>query len=64
MSEKYKFFTPVRVRYADTDAQGHVFFSNYLIYFDQGLTDYLKAIGYGYDAMLDDGFDAPRPLML
>lgn len=57
MSEKYKFFTPVRVRYADTDAQGHVFFSNYLVYFDQGLTDYLKAIGYGYDAMLDDGFD-------
>ncbi len=57
MSERYKFFTPVRVRYADTDAQGHVFFSNYLIYFDQGLTDYLKAIGYSYDAMLEDGFD-------
>lgn len=57
MSEKYKFFTPVRVRYADTDAQGHVFFSNYLVYFDQGLTDYLKAIGYGYDTMLEDGFD-------
>ncbi|ROQ93172.1 acyl-CoA thioesterase [Desulfosoma caldarium] len=57
MNEKFKFFTPVRVRYADTDAQGHVFFSNYLVYFDQGLTDYLKAIGYGYDAMLNDGYD-------
>ncbi|SMC28645.1 acyl-CoA thioester hydrolase [Desulfacinum hydrothermale DSM 13146] len=57
MGEKYKFFTPVRVRYADTDAQGHVFFSNYLIYFDQGLTDYLKAIGYGYDELLREGVD-------
>ncbi len=57
VAEKYKFFTPVRVRYADTDAQGHVFFSNYFIYFDQGLTDYLKAVGYGYDEFLREGLD-------
>ncbi|MBC7360648.1 MAG: acyl-CoA thioesterase, partial [Desulfacinum sp.] len=57
MGEKYKFYTPVRVRYADTDAQGHVFFSNYLVYFDQGLTDYLKAIDYSYDKLLQDGID-------
>ncbi len=57
MGEKYKFYTPVRVRYADTDAQGHVFFSNYLVYFDQGLTDYLKAVDYSYDKLLQDGID-------
>lgn len=43
------------VRYADTDAQGHVFFANYLTYFDEGLTYYLKHLGCAYEVLEQDG---------
>jgi len=45
------------VRYADTDAQGHVYFANYLTYFDEAFTGYLHAIGYPPTRMLEDGVD-------
>ena len=45
------------VRYADTDAQGHVYFANYLTYFDEAFTGYLHAIGYPPKQMLGDGVD-------
>ena len=49
---------PLTVRYADTDAQGHVFFANLLTYFDEGLTAYLTAIGCDYAGLHDrDGVD-------
>ncbi len=53
----FNFYTTVRVRYADTDAQGHVYFSNYFVYFDIATTDYMKAIGYSYERLLDEGYD-------
>ena len=37
------------VRYADTDAQGHTFFANYLTFCDEALTYYLDAIGCSYN---------------
>lgn len=57
MEQHFKFFTPIQVRYVETDMQGHVFFGHYLTYFDVALTEYLKAIGYGYDAVRADGID-------
>lgn len=42
------FFHEISVRYADTDAQGHVFFANYLTYFDESMTFFLKH--HGIDA--------------
>jgi len=54
---KYKFYYPLRVRYNETDAQGHVFFGNYLNYFDLGLLEYTRAIGYTYSDMLAAGVD-------
>ena len=36
------------VRYADTDAQGHVFFANAYTYMDEGLTALLEHIGLPY----------------
>ncbi len=54
---KFKFFTTVRVRYSDTDAQGHVYFANYLAYFDIATTDYMKAIGYSYERLLEQNLD-------
>ena len=39
------------VRFADTDAQGHTFFANYLTFCDEALTYYLSAIGCDYNTM-------------
>lgn len=57
MRPKYKFYHPLRVRYNETDAQGHVFFGNYLNYFDIGLLEYTRALGYTYQDMLASGVD-------
>lgn len=42
------------VRYADTDAQGHVYFANYLTFLDEALTDYLVAIGAPPRVLLEE----------
>lgn len=55
--QPYKFFTPVRVRFNETDLQGHTNFGHYLFYFDIGVTDYLKKIGYSYQQMNANGVD-------
>ncbi|MFN2185896.1 MAG: acyl-CoA thioesterase [Anaerolineae bacterium] len=57
MDGKYRFYHPLRVRYNETDAQGHVFFGNYLNYFDIGLLEYTRAVGYTYQDMLASGVD-------
>jgi len=57
MTELFKFHTQIRIRFHETDAQGHVNFGHYLFYFDVALTDYLRSIGYSYQHMLADGVD-------
>jgi len=57
MDGKYRFYHPLRVRYSETDAQGHVFFGHYLNYFDIGLLEYTRAVGYSYQDMLASGVD-------
>ena len=57
MTEPFKFSTPVRIRFNETDLQGHTNFGHYLFYFDIGVTDYLKAIGYSYQQMTEDLVD-------
>ncbi len=57
MPNKYKYYSPVRVRYVETDAQGHVFFGHYYTYFDVAMMDYMQAIGYSYQDLLTDGMD-------
>lgn len=57
MTETYKFYSPIKVRYNETDMQGHVNFGHYLFYFDAALIEYLQAIGYDYQDMLKDGTD-------
>ena len=54
---KYRFYEPLRVRFAETDLQGHVFFGHYLTYFDEALTSYLNAIGCTYQDMISAGVD-------
>jgi acyl-CoA thioester hydrolase len=57
MSQKHKFWHPVRVRYVEVDSQRHVFFGHYLTYFDVALVEYLRAIGHSYSSMVSSGVD-------
>jgi acyl-CoA thioester hydrolase len=43
--------TTLRVRFAETDAQAVVYHANYLIYFEIGRAEYLRARGFDYHAM-------------
>lgn len=51
------YFFPIQVRFADTDAQGHVFFGNYFTFFDEAISGLLRARGWSYDAMRARGFE-------
>ncbi len=42
----FKFSFSFRVRYSETDMQGVVFNSNYLIYFDTAITEYVRWLEY------------------
>jgi acyl-CoA thioester hydrolase len=49
----------VRVRYAETDKMGVVYYANYLIWFEVGRTDWLRATGSTYRSMEEDGIQLP-----
>lgn len=42
---------PIQVRFADTDAQGHVYFGNYLTYFDEAVSGLLRALNLSYQTL-------------
>ena len=46
----------IRVRYAETDRMGLLHHANYLIYFEQGRTELLRAQGLAYKALEDQGY--------
>jgi acyl-CoA thioester hydrolase len=46
----------IRVRYAETDQMGVVYYANYLVWMEVARVDYCRAIGFHYkDMELDDG---------
>ena len=49
----------VRVRYAETDQMGIVYYANYLVWFEVGRTDLLRGGGWSYREMEGDGFSLP-----
>lgn len=49
----------VRVRYAETDNMGVVYYANYLIWFEVGRTDLLRQAGWSYREMELEGFALP-----
>jgi acyl-CoA thioester hydrolase len=49
----------VRVRYAETDQMGIVYYANYLVWFEVGRTDLLRLSGWSYREMEADGFALP-----
>ena len=57
MADSFKFYAPLKVRFNETDLQGHVNFGQYYFYFDVGVEAYLEAIGYNYQQLLADNTD-------
>ena len=49
----------VRVRYAETDKMGVVYYANYLIWFEVGRTDWLRETGWTYRSMEEEGLQLP-----
>ena len=49
----------VRVRYAETDQMGLVYYASYFVWFEVGRTDLLRAGGWTYREMEIDGFSLP-----
>jgi acyl-CoA thioester hydrolase len=56
--EGYMFSTDVRVRFADTDAQGIAHNASYLVWFEVARVEYLRAYAGGYQALRDLGLEA------
>lgn len=46
---------PIRVRYAETDAQGIVYHANHVIYFEVGRGSFLRAQGFDYNGLEASG---------
>lgn len=51
--------TTVRVRYAETDCMGVVYYANYFVWFEIGRTDWLRDTGHSYRAMEAAGVQLP-----
>ena len=49
----------VRVRYAETDKMGVVYYANYFVWFEIGRTDLLRTLGWTYREMEAAGVSLP-----
>ena len=56
--EGYTFETPVRVRFADTDAQGIAHNSAYVVWFEVARVEYLREYAGGYQTLRGHGIEA------
>ena len=54
----FRFSTDVRVRFAETDAQGIAHNSNYLIWFELARVAYLEEYTGGYPALREQGIES------
>jgi acyl-CoA thioester hydrolase len=56
--ERFQFTTPIRVRFAETDAQGVAHNASYLVWFEIARVDYLERFAGGYPALRAHGIEA------
>jgi acyl-CoA thioester hydrolase len=56
--EGFSFSTRVRVRFADTDAQGIAHNAAYPVWFEVARVEYLREYAGGYQALRDHGIEA------
>ena len=52
---KARFYLPIQVRFADTDAQGHTFFGSYFTFMDEAFMAYLAELGFSWSALVAKG---------
>jgi acyl-CoA thioester hydrolase len=52
--------TELRVRYAETDQMGVVYYANYLVWFEVGRVEFMRSLGFDYKQMeIEDGCILP-----
>jgi acyl-CoA thioester hydrolase len=56
--EGFDFATPVRVRFAETDAQGVAHHASYLVWFEVARVAFLEQVAGGYQRLRDEGVES------
>src|SRR3954453_13248575 len=56
--EGFSFSTPIRVRFAETDAQAVAHNSSYFVWFEVARVEYLREFAGGYQSLRDQGIEA------
>ena len=51
--------TKIRVRYADTDQMGYMYYGNYAEFYEVGRVEMLRSLGLTYKSMEDSGIIMP-----
>jgi len=51
--------TNLRVRYAETDSMGYVYYGNYATYYEVGRVELLRSLGSSYKLLEDEGVLMP-----
>ena len=51
MNKELPFSQVMPVRFSDLDAQGHLYFANYLVYGDEVVSKYMEELGLNINAM-------------
>ncbi|MEO7653817.1 MAG: thioesterase family protein [Bryobacteraceae bacterium] len=51
MISKHVSQSRLRVRYAETDQMGVVYYANYIVWMEVGRVDYCKSVGFSYEQM-------------
>ena len=57
-SEGFDFAAQIRVRFADTDAQGVAHNSNYFVWFEVARVEFLERYAGGYQRLRDEGIES------
>lgn len=55
----YTYETNIRVRYAETDQMGYVYYGNYAMYYEVARVESLRSLGFTYKALEDQGVMMP-----
>lgn len=55
----FTFETKVRVRYAETDQMGYVYYGNYATYYEIGRVEMLRSLGTSYKDLEESGIMMP-----
>lgn len=55
----FVYSTKIRVRYADTDQMGYMYYGNYAEFYEVGRVEMLRSLGLTYKSMEDSGIIMP-----